>query len=472
MRTAKFDLLIVGAGPAGLSAAVTAARHGLEVAVVDEQHQIGGQIFRRPRGLHQRTFTPPAGYRWGSRLLKAAASQPITWFLGHSALAITPGDEFSRLEISTSGRTLTLRARRLLLATGAMDQPVPIPGWTLPGVMTAGGAQTLLKAQHLLLSQTVVLAGAHPLIFLLADQLRGAGARVQVAFAPVSLTLRALLKALRAAPWRLPLLASSFLAVLRSVFKGVRIHRNTVPTRITGSTHVTAVTLVRVDRAWRPLRNIRTIDANAVVLGFGFQPVTDLARQAGCDLTWDSRAGGWVVVRDRSGRTSVDGILVAGEPAGVGGADLARAQGLQAGLCAVGDVLGPGAVNAHEIRQADRRTARAALFAEAVQDLFAPQRSALLDLATDDTLICRCESVTRGAIVRTLTDSPGPVDINALKRQCRVGMGMCQGRNCEISTMELIRTHYDMTPSCAGRFSSQFPVKPVPLSDLANRDDE
>lgn len=183
-----YDLVIVGAGPAGLTAAVTAADHGLSVLVVDEQRRPGGQIFRQPPPEFQEPVRVPGAYRWGRALLRDCEQRTdISWRFSTTAYGVLRDDDDPdglRLALYRAEGPELVRARRLLVATGAYDLPVAFPGWTLPGVLTAGGVQTLLKSQRLLAARRLVLAGSHPLLLLVADQLRAAGAEIaEVAFA-------------------------------------------------------------------------------------------------------------------------------------------------------------------------------------------------------------------------------------------------------------------------------------------------
>lgn len=465
------DVAVVGAGPAGLTAAVTLAERGLRVAVVDEQSRPGGQVFRRPpAGLTSSPFPAPPAYPWGPALVRRAALPGITWHLRTTALGVLHGDDAReplRLVTSGPGGTRTLHAKRLVVATGAYDMPVPLPGWTLPGVWTAGAVQTLLKGQRLLLAQRLVLAGSHPLLLVVADQLRRSGAEVvEVAFARGLPRPTEAVRALGAVPGHLHLLADAARAAAGLVAAGTRISPHTVVSAARGSDRVASVELTAVDRDWRPAGRPRRVDTEALVLGYGFHPSTELARQARCAMRWDSPAGGWVVAHGPTMATSVPGVYVAGEPAGVGGAETARAQGRLAGLAIARDLTG--VRDGAEWRRADAALRRALRFATVVQSLFEPNRSALLDLADGATDLCRCELVRRGQLERLLADTPWVSSANAVKLESRCGMGPCQGRYCEASVGALIARRRGIAVDEAGHFAAQFPVKPVSLGTLAD----
>jgi hypothetical protein len=226
------------------------------------------------------------------------------------------------------------------------------------------------------------------------------------------------------------------------------------------------VELARLGRDWRPTDRRRTQAASTLVLGYGFTPSTELARQAACELAWDSARGGWVVEHDEDLATTAPGVWVAGEPTGVGGAEQSRAEGRLAGLAVARDAR-PGSVADSDIESARSELARAGRFASAVQDLFEPDRSGLVSWATAETPVCRCELVSRSRIEQVLADNPFLSTASAVKLECRAGMGPCQGRYCEGAVGTLVSDARQQAPAATGHFSGRFPVKPVPLGVLA-----
>lgn len=465
-----FDLAVVGAGPAGMAAALAAADRGLRVVVVDEQQRSGGQIFRRPPAARDTPARYSAGYAWAAPLISRFDADPrLTGYFGWSAVGALYDDDrpdILELVVDRPGDGLrVMAARTLLIATGAYDLPVAFPGWTLPGVVMAGAAQTLVKAQHIAPVGDVVLAGAHPLLLLVADRLLREGATVrEVAFAQGVPGPGELVRALRAVPGHVRMLAETGGILARLVRHGVRISARTVATAAEGEGRLSRVRLAPVDRHWRPAGPERVLDAAHLVLGYGFSPSTELARQLGCDLRWDSPLGGWVVAHDERLRTSVPGVFVAGEPSGVAGADHARAQGTLAGLEAAAGLGRP--VPAPAFAAARRALRRAARFSTVVQRLFAPDREALGRLATPATLVCRCENVTRATLDACLAGSPFISSVNALKLSCRAGMGPCQGRYCESGVASALAAARDRPPGLGGSFAAHLPIRPVPLGDL------
>ncbi|GAA3776737.1 FAD/NAD(P)-binding oxidoreductase [Microbacterium kribbense] len=471
-----FDVVVIGAGPAGMAAAAAAADHGLSVALIDEQQRVGGQIFRQPpTAFTAETLHPTAGYRWSLDLIADIENRAdISWMPGTTALGILRDRETTpqvlRVAVSDDDGGRTLATRRILIATGAYDLPVAVPGWTLPGVFMAGAAQTLAKSQKFVVSDRVVLAGSHPLLIIVADLLRRNGVDVaEVALARGIPGPAEVARSLAAIPGHVGMFTELGAMIARLVAAGTRFSTRTVVTNVHGDDRVKAVDLTRVNRAWQPTAPPRQVDTSALVLGYGFLPSTELARQAACAVSWDSPKGGWVVDHDQHMRTSVPDIFVAGEPTGVAGADQSRAEGMLAGLSIAQD-LGA-SVPSTQLDAVRRALAKSNRFSKVVQNMFAPNRGGLTNLATADTLICRCERITRGRITTTLGANPHLDTASALKLECRSGMGPCQGRYCENTVTGIIAATRNTTPAQIGRFSSHFPVKPVPVSVLSQIDD-
>lgn len=468
------DLAIVGAGPAGISAGITAAAHGASVLVIDEQRRPGGQIFRRP----PKEFTDAkskfsAGYPWARALLDEAENHPsITWKHGATVFGIfrdqEGGNDQIQLAVSGPGGAERIPAKRLLIATGAYDLPVAIPGWTLPGVMMAGAVQGFIKSQRLVAGKRLVLAGSHPLLIVVADQLLASGADIaEVAFARGLPGVAEAARSLPAVPGHLRLFAETGMAVARLIKAGVKISTNTIVTRAIGTDVVEAVELSPVDRDWNVTGGSRLVEATTLVLGYGFLPSTELARQAGCGMRWDSPKGGWVVAHDDRMQTSSSGIYVAGEPTGVAGAEQSRAEGALAGAAIVEDLGLANSGDAEKtITEARRKVRHAEHFSTVVQRMFEPRREALTALATEETIVCRCEEITCGHIKTVLAENPQMSTANAVKLECRSGMGPCQGRYCEITVSSIVAAERARPVPQVGAFTAHIPVKPVPVSAL------
>lgn len=333
------DLVIVGTGPAGMAAALEVAETGLSVTVVDEQARAGGQIFRRPPaewGERHGNYRP---YAWARDLIERFEDHPgIETRFRSTAFGILRDregvdPEALTLALSTPEGGRQIAARRLLLATGAYDMPVAFPGWTLPGMMTAGAVQSLLKSQKLLAGKRIVLAGSHPIQLILAAQLLDAGAAIAAIALARNLPGPAeILRSLPAIPGHVSIFTEAARALQKIIRARVPVLRRTVVSEVVEQENGLEVELAEVDARWHRTGKTRILTAEVLALGYGFTPSTELARQAGCDMAWNSAGGGWTVAHDENFQSSAPRIYVAGEPTGVAGAERALAEGCMAGL--------------------------------------------------------------------------------------------------------------------------------------------
>ncbi|GGF53484.1 BFD-like [2Fe-2S] binding domain-containing protein [Mameliella alba] len=210
--------------------------------------------------------------------------------------------------------------------------------------------------------------------------------------------------------------------------------------------------------------------AEVLALGYGFTPSTELARQAGCDLIWNSAGGGWTVEHDDTFRCTAPGIYVAGEPTGVAGAERARAEGHMAGLTIAVSLAGP--LETTDLTRARKHLASAERLSGVMQRMFDPRRNALAELSRrNDTVICRCEEITSGQIEKALADNPFMSSASPVKLECRSGMGPCQGRYCEGTIAARIAASRGMPIAKCGRFNAHLPVKPIPLEAYRGLDE-
>jgi NADPH-dependent 2,4-dienoyl-CoA reductase/sulfur reductase-like enzyme len=471
------DVAVVGAGPGGLAAALELARAGADVVVVDEQPRAGGQIYRQPPAtfaVSRRTHG--AGSAAGKRLLTEFAAADGVRRLQETTVwgAFDVDAEGITLALAAPGGIDRLRARRLVVATGAYDLPVAFPGWTLPGVMSAGGVQAFAKSQQILAGRRFVLAGAHPLLLVVADQLLAAGGDVAVvALAqPRPVPREALLDLgrLRGNWSRLGDLAGPLSRLRRN---RVPIRFSTLPIAAEGDGAVERVRLARVDDRWNAVDPATAVDCDTLVIGFGFVPSSELARQAGCTATWNDAAGGWVIEHDEWMRTSIDVVHVAGEVTGVAGAEQAVDEGR---LAALGALRGLGMLSSAEAEQraapVRRRLLRLRRFSGIVQQRFALRDEALTALPDAGTVICRCEDVRREELDAALAENAHLTTLDAVKLLTRVGMGPCQGRMCQPSVTRIVAAATGLAPAALGPYRARPPLKPVSLAALAAADED
>ncbi len=456
----KTDILVIGAGPAGMAAAATAARHGASVTVLDEQSRPGGQIYRDvDRANPRRASILGKDYLHGKALTQELGQADVTHIEGAVVWAIE--DQF-RVSYTRQGRGAQIDAGKLILATGALERSMPVPGWTLPGVMTAGAGQILLK-QSGVLARNAVLVGSGPLLYLIAAQMIRAGTPPKALVETQSRgdllhAGRHLAGALRG--WRY---LAKGLTLIAEILRA-RIPRHTGATRIVieGTDHAQAVTFHSGSRAHR-------IECDTVLLHHGVVPNTQAARSIGIPHRWDKSQSAFVPVVDHWGCTEVEGVFIAGDGGGIGGAVVAEISGRISGLKAAQE-LGHISTDTRDaqaaplMRARDRETAVRPFLDSA----YPPYAEALSP--EDSTIICRCEEVTAGA-VRGYARL-GCLGPNQTKAFGRPGMGPCQGRYCGLAVTALLAEAHGQSHDETGYYRIRPPLKPVTLGELAAMDDD
>ena len=448
-------VIVVGAGPAGVRAAQSLVAAGLTPVVIDEGARAGGQIYRRP----PTTFTRPPQALYGAEAAKAlalhatfdalAAQGRLIHHPRCSVIAIAG----QRLQLLGDDGARWLDCDALVLATGAMDRILPVPGWQAPGVYALGAMQIALKAQGAALGRRIALAGTGPLLTLLATQLVKAGADVAAVLDTTALARQA-----SGAPDLMarPLLALRGLAMRARLagryHAGVRLER--IETDERGPT-----ALRWRDSAGRPRRT----ECDAVGLGWHLRAETALADLAGCDFAFDETWSQWLPKTDAMGRAR-PGLYLAGDGARILGADGAEITGRLAAAACLQDLGLP----APDVSGELRRLAPIARFARGVAKAF-PWPAEAAAVLPDETVICRCEGVTAGDLRATVAS--GADEINRAKSLGRVGMGRCQGRYCELAAAAIVAG--DATGArlpAVGRLRGQAPARPAPIGALL-RDD-
>lgn len=456
-RERSCDLLVIGGGPAGLAGATAAAQAGLDVVLVDERSALGGQYYKQPAG--PAAPAPDAQARRGAARVDAARSAGVELLSGVAVWAAF--DSGTIAAVSDDTRWL-FRPKRLLLATGAYENAVPFPGWTLPGVMTTGAAQGLARAHGVVPGQRVVVAGNGPLNLQAACELKALGARivavVEAASRPSLRDIAAIGRLAVSAP---DLLLAGLSMRARLAATGTPVIHASAVTAASGNGRVEQVTIAPIgsDGRVRDGRQHR-LEADVLCVGYGFQPSNELSRALDCTHAFDQRFGHLRTDRDEDGRSSAAGVFVAGDAAGLGGARLAEIEGALAGLAIARDLGRPAAAPAR-LRPA---RARARAFQDALWTLFAAP--VLTDeLATDDTLLCRCESVSFGQIRAAVAGGAG--GLGAIKRLTRAGMGRCQGRLCGRIMVALCAKAANRLPTELDFFAPRTPARPVAIGTIA-----
>ncbi len=443
------DLLVVGAGPGGLAAAQVAAGAGASVLVVDERPAPGGQYFKQPAvagtAADRQAFQGASLIRAVRDLAVEIRSETLAWGAFRE-------DEKLVVGLIRHGRASYVLPKILIIASGAFERPAIFPGWTLPGVMTTGACQTLLRSYGTSPGRKILVAGNGPLNLQVACELLRAGsavAAVAEAASPPSARPATALKLLAADP-RLAATGLRQLAMLRR--HGVPVHWRHRLVRVEGGER--AERAIIADALGRE----RSYAIDAVCVGEGFDPASELARLLGCAHAIPAGAAHAEVVRDDNGATSLVDVFVVGEAGGFGGASIAMEQGRLAAAEALRRIGRPASRQSEA--QTLRRLARHRRFQRALWSAFAAPPAGL-SRAGEDTIVCRCEALSLGHLRQTVeTQNVG--DVATLKRLTRAGMGRCQGRYCSASLAELV----GLPAREADLLAPQMPLRPVPIASL------
>ncbi|NPU66331.1 FAD-dependent oxidoreductase [Bradyrhizobium sp. 83012] len=459
----KTDLLIVGAGPAGMMAAITARRYGIGVLVVDDQAAPGGQIWRsvETQAASERGAILGRTYQDGKATTDAFRASGAHYEPRTQLWQVEPG---FRAFVTHDGKARTIEARAIILATGAQERPAPFPGWTVPGVLTVGAAQVLLKTAGQIPAKPVWVAGCGPVPLLYIVQLLNAGGQIAgyLDTTPAGshwTALRYLPRALRAAGALLKGLA--WKAILRH--RRVPVIRHVVELEAHGSDRIESLSYRTADG------REETVSADHLLVHEGVVPNVHVPLGLGCAVEWRDQQDCYVPVLDPWGETSKAGIFVAGDGAGIAGAKAAQCRGaLAAHRLAVQLGYADEQNMLKDASCVQKSLARELALRPFLDTLFRP-RSRIFS-PTDDTVICRCEEVTAGEI-RAMAQIGG-CGPNQIKAFTRAGMGPCQGRQCGYTVTRILAEMQNCPASEIGFYRVRPPLKPVTLGELATLDQE
>lgn len=447
----SYELVVIGGGPAGLAAASLAARAGVSTVLFDENPGVGGQIYRAITSTPVKDRAVLGEDYWdGAALADEARASGALIVNGATVWSL---DRQRLVGISIGGKARVIEAGRVIIATGSQERPFPIPGWTLPGVMTAGAAQTALKAQGLVVGGRTVMAGSGPLLWLLAAQTLRAGGKID-AILDTTPRRNWLQAAVHLPDFALSPYFAKGLALLREVRAKVPVHR------------VDAIEAVGTDRVrevvFSGAGGTRRLPVDLLLLHQGVVPNVNLANAAGVAHAWNDRQLCFVPVLDADFGSSVPGIAVAGDGAGIAGGSAAAERGRIAAIAAVRALRPDAAVpDTQAIRQRLQREEMGRAFLDWLNrpaDAFRKPEG--------ETIACRCEEVTAEQVRETARmGCEGP---NQMKAFLRCGMGPCQGRLCGLTVTELIAAERKATPDEVGYYRLRPPVKPITLAELAS----
>ena len=459
MKT-HYDLVIIGAGPAGMAASAEAAKYGLSTIVLGEQQTPGGQVYRTIEqiGTNVMNILGP-DYQEGKNLVRQFRETSVDYLPGTTVWQVESGSDMT-VSFVSQGDARQVRGKKILIATGARERPVPVPGWTLPGVMAATAADVLLKSHGIIPDGDTVLAGSGPLLFLTAVRLIEAGAAVKAVLdtTPFSNTLASLPHLPKA------LLASEYLAkglAMKRKIKssGTPIYRNVKQLYADGTDSVQSIRFTSRGSS-------RELAVDTLLLHNGVVPDTQISSLLDCAHTWYEVQRYWRPVVDKWGNTSLTGIGMAGDATGISGAKAAEASGHIAAL---------ESVFALNVISKEERDFKATPFKKTItreravrpflDHLFRPDPELLVP-RDDQTIVCRCEEVTAGEIRKAL--ELGALGPNQLKSQTRSGMGPCQGRMCGLTVSEIIAAYRGVPVSEVGYFHIRPPIKPITVEELSS----
>ena len=437
-------VLVVGGGAGGLNAAIAAAESGVETVLLDERKVPGGQYFKQDADPQRAPLDTQQ--RQGRDLVQAARDAGVTMIGTTEVWGAFDGPE---IMAASPDAVYAIRPERLIVATGAYERPAIIPGWTLPGVMTVGAAQTLWRSYRTLPGQRIALFGNGPLVVQVAAELAAGGAEITI------------LAEAAPAPWhrptaaldmvrRDPRLAAKGLGLLAKLRRsGVTVAYDTLPTKIETQGDALSISYTRNGQR-------HVVEADAVCLNYGFQPQNEILRLLGARMGYDAQFDQLRVARTDTCETTVPNVYAIGDCCGLGGAPAAAVEGRIAGRAAAVDGTAPTATNL-ALRTRHHK------FQKALWQVYAADRP-LPEDAPPETIICRCEEITKATLDTALADDP--LDIGALKRTTRIGMGRCQGRYCAPVVAGIMARRQGRPLEDLSFFAPRIPIKPVEIAAI------
>ena len=460
----KFDVIVVGMGPAGMSAAIELVERGLKVAVFDENPRPGGQVHRQWPLEFKKSGggVPGLKNQAGQRLLDRfnQLDGAIQVFSNVLIWGIFGGELAYKRDNTCDG----VGFDKLILCEGACERIIPFSGWTLPGIMTLGGIQRFILNQRLLPGKRILLAGSGPLLLAVAAEVLKAGAE--------NLTLCEASNfggafKLMAELFRQKGLLSETVSYLAPILmRLIPLHRSCTVIAARGKNRLEEVEIAQLDDNWKPLPGSeKKLAADILGIGFGFQPMARLCRLAGCNIEFDVKQRAFKPVVDSFMRTSLPGIYAAGDSAGIGGARMAEVEGRIAALHAASTFGSPSLL---ELEQSHNRLLkqkkRIARYMMQLDEMFTP-RSGIYGIIQDKTVVCRCEGTVAEDFIKAI--KMGHLNLNAIKKRTRMGMGPCQGKTCEAIAVEMAARAGVDVPAL-DKLTIRPPIAPIPMSTMAD----
>lgn len=460
----SYGAIIVGSGVAGMAAAELLSTHGLRVLMVDDNAHAGGQLLRRTPHARKNSgrLEPDRLKVWGLKRLDSLARGRLELSQNTQVLGIYP--QRTLLVERARGRVVEVRGEAVILATGARERFLPFKGWTLPGVVSTGAAQILMKGSGILPGATPLIAGCTPLMLVLAAEILANGGRVKAVLDQSTVADKLQMVRAGAAIWPKLMEGAYYLARMAAARVPLRQAVRVVEAR--GNQCLASVVAARVDGQGRVLQGTESVYAtDTLAVGQGFTPNIELPLQAGCRVAHAVDRGGWFVDVNADMETSQAGIYAAGETTGIAGG----AKSFIEGRLAAWDILHrQGRLDANtcaqQMRPLRRRRHRQIRYGRLLNTLCHPRAGVYGDIP-DAVTVCRCEGITMGEIRRHLASHVTTLD--GLKKASRCGMGLCQGRTCGPILFDILSDRCGRSPQAIGVASARVPVKAVSLGALA-----
>ena len=450
----NYDLIIIGSGPAGMSAAIEASKHELSILLLDDQFSAGGQVYRNIAGNQIRKCTASflgRDYWSGSKLADEFENIQIDVITQSRVWQISKD---KRVYFNCKTKAFCAQAKFVIIATGAMERPMPVPGWTLPGVMTVGAAQTLLKNGSMG-AEDAVFAGTGPLFYLTIWQYLKAGFRVKAVIdtAPSKLPFYSFL-------WAIPALLQ-----IRLLVKGLQwrsfIQKNTAYFKNARSVSFTGVNKADIIHFVDNTGTKKSIDGEHFFIHQGVIPNINLSMATEIEHLWSDRQKCWYPYTDKFGESSTRGIFVVGDGAGIFGVQVAALSGRIAAkrIANYGSGISMISTISSLVKRGIQKSARPFL-----DHVFAPTREWLVPVH-DNVIVCRCEALNKAEITEAINlGVSGP---NQLKSFSRAGMGRCQGRLCGLTVQHMIAEQNKMAEKDVGYYRLRPPIRPITVGELA-----
>lgn len=451
------NVAIVGAGPAGIAAAETLVRRGVSPIIIDENQRAGGQAYRKPSADLALDMDRLLGSEAAKYHRMHASFLEVSRSADYRNRTTAWGVFDDKLYTQSIEGPDVVPFDALILATGATDRIMPVPGWTKAGVFTLGGAQVLLKDQGCLIGRRVVFCGSSPLLYLAALQYKKMGCEIAAVLDTSSLLHKVRAVGNLTGDMATALRGLGYMKELRS--SGVAMHYGVQLIEFAGDQVVSSV--VYSDGHGEPQR----VECDAVAFGFGLKPETQLAELAGAKLAFNATFRQWLPEMDDDGRAGRR-LYLAGDGAMIGGAEAARLSGIITASAVLKDLGYP--VSESDLTKPRRQLSRVRRFQRGLAQAFAWPVEAVARIP-DDTTLCRCENVKVGELRQSLTWDLPPSDINRVKAFTRCGMGRCQGRFCGLAAAEISAERSGVTLEAIGRLRAQSPVKPLEITPTAGR---